>query len=147
MILLGRFPKAFQHCSRRVCAGLSCISLVVLCALALSFGTHKLHAKDKTTKAKTASRQTDLLANRPLPQGPDLQDISVVHHGRIIEVKGATDSGAIIMINGEPAATFFDGNRFKHFLGPMSPGIGIITITAQDGQGGVTTRQLAVQIE
>ena len=78
---------------------------------------------------------------------PQMEISTVVHHGRIIEVKGSTDPGVVLMINGEPAVTFFDGNKFRHFLGPMPPGVSIISITAQNDQGGVTTKQLAVTTE
>lgn len=123
------------------------ICLLVLFAIALSFGTFKSHHTSKATSAATVSSETEGLANELVPHGPELQDVSVVHHGRIIEVKGTTDPGAIVMINGEPAATFFDRNTFKHFVGPMRPGTSILTITAQNDRGGVTTRQLAVQTE
>jgi hypothetical protein len=76
-----------------------------------------------------------------------VQVSTVVHHGRIVEVKGSTDPGVVVMINGVPAVTFFDGNGFKHFLGPMPPGITIISITAQNEEGGVTTKQLAITVD
>lgn len=143
----------FRGCSRLLqnsqllVRGVSGISLLLLFAMALTFGTFKSHRASKATSAANVSHETELLANQPAPLGPDLQDVSVVHHGRIIEVKGATDPGAIVMINGEPAATFFDRNTFKHFVGPMRSGTSILTITAQNDRGGVTTRQLAVEIE
>ena len=124
----------------------------IVLIVATGFGVHLLrrNVKHRMTSPKQAAINApggSAVANRVLARGPDLEDISVVHHGRIIEVKGGTESGAIVMINGEPAATFFDGNQFKHFVGPMLPGTSIVTITAQDDSGGVTTRQLAVTIE
>lgn len=110
-----------------------------------STAAHHYSVKDR--KSETPLKKRQPLTNHVAPQPPDLQDISVIHHGRIVEVKGGTDPGAIVMINGERAATFFDGNRFKYFLGPMSLGTTVITITAQNDLGGVTTRRLAVTID
>lgn len=78
---------------------------------------------------------------------PNLEITSITHHGRIIEVEGTTDPGAIVMINGEPAATLFGNSTFKHFVRPISAGPNIITVTAQNDQGGVTTRQLIVPVD
>jgi hypothetical protein len=82
-----------------------------------------------------------------VPRAPELQIGSVVRHGHIVEIKGSTEPGAVVMINGQPAATFFDGSSFRHFVGPLPDGTTIVTITIQNGQGGVTTRQLAVTVD
>jgi hypothetical protein len=70
-----------------------------------------------------------------------------VQHGRIVEIHGTTDTGAIVMINGQPAATIFAENEFRHFVGPLSAGTSIVTITSQNYQGGVNTQQMAVTVE
>ena len=51
------------------------------------------------------------------------------------------------MINGEPAAIMFDGNAFRHFVGPLPHGTTIVSITCQNERGGVDTEQLAVTVE
>jgi hypothetical protein len=71
----------------------------------------------------------------------------VVHHGHIVEIKGSTEPGAVVMINGQPAATFFEGTSFRHFVGPLPTGTTIVTITIQNELGGVTTRQLALTVD
>jgi hypothetical protein len=78
---------------------------------------------------------------------PALQINAIVKHGRIIEVQGSTDAGAVVMINGQMASTIFDGNSFRHFIGPLPGGISIISVTSQDQQGGVNNQQVAVTIE
>lgn len=93
------------------------------------------------------SNTTNWSHDKSVIQAPTLQIASVTHHGRIIEVEGSTEAGAVVMINGEPAATLFGNNTFKHFIGPVLPGSSIITVTAQNDQGGVTTRQLMVLVE
>lgn len=80
------------------------------------------------------------------PHAPILHITSVVQHGRIVEIKGATEAGTVVMINGQPVATIFAGNTFRHFLGPLPTGTAIVSITCQDEQGGVNTQQLALTL-
>ncbi len=48
------------------------------------------------------------------------------------------------MVNGERAAVIFAGSRIRHFVGPLPDGITVVTITAQNDEGGVITKRLAV---
>lgn len=82
-----------------------------------------------------------------LPHKPSLAISSVIQHGRIIEIDGWTDSGAVVMINGEQAAAIFEGNGFRHFLGPLSKGTTTITVTCQNEEGGVNTQRVAVTVQ
>jgi hypothetical protein len=78
---------------------------------------------------------------------PVLYITTVVQHGRIVEIEGMTEPGTIVMINGEAAATIFEGNAFRHFVGPLPAGTTMIAITCQNEHGGVNTQQLAVMLE
>jgi len=78
---------------------------------------------------------------------PILQTQSIVQHGHIFEVKGRTELGATVMINRERVAVVFDGSSFRHFVGSLPTGLTIITVTAQDDEGGVNTQRLGVTIE
>ena len=80
------------------------------------------------------------------PATPTLHVTSIVQQGRIVEIHGTTDPGAIVMINGQPAATIFAGNEFRHFIGPLEAGTSIVTVTSQNTQGGVNTQQMAVTV-
>jgi hypothetical protein len=128
------------------------LALIAL-ALSLTPGLYFLARKSsaplrpKHQVLTKGSSGPDLLTAQLASRDPKLDIKTVVHHGRIIEVEGSTDPGAIVMINGQPAATFFDGNTFKHFIGPVLPGTSILTISIQNAQGGVTTRQLAVTVD
>jgi hypothetical protein len=51
------------------------------------------------------------------------------------------------MINGQQAATIFNENGFRHFLGPLPTGTTIVSITCQDDEGGVNTQQVVVTLE
>jgi hypothetical protein len=81
------------------------------------------------------------------PAAPTLHVTSIMQHGRIVEIQGTTDPGAVVMINGQPAATIFSGNEFRHFVGPLPAGTSIVSVTSQNDQGGVNTQQMAVTVE
>jgi hypothetical protein len=69
---------------------------------------------------------------------------SITPHGHIVEIRAQTEPGTTVMVNGERAAVIFDGSRIRHFVGPLPDGIILITITAQNDEGGVNTQKLAV---
>lgn len=81
------------------------------------------------------------------PPAPTLRVTSILQHGHIVEIQGTTEPGAVVMINGQPAATLFDGNQFHHFVGPLPSGTSIVSITSQNDHGGVNTQQMAVTVE
>jgi hypothetical protein len=66
--------------------------------------------------------------------------------GHVIEVKGKTEPGARVMVNGAEAVVGGDG-AFHHFTNPLPTGENLITITAQDAKGGVNTvtKQVVIQ--
>jgi hypothetical protein len=122
-----------------VCAGLLLVGSLFTVWLTIRTQRHS------GTLASFAARPN----NAPVgisPRPPRLEVASVVEHGRILEVKGVSDPGAIVMINGEPAAVVFPGNSFRHFLGPLPSGTIVITITSQNDQGGVNTKQIAFNV-
>lgn len=118
----------------------------VLCiAMSLWLGAHHLRVHKRLPIA--AARTTVTGVQNMEPDSPTLHITSIVQHGRIVEIKGATDAGTIVMINGQPVASIFPENTFRHFLGPLPRGTNIVSITCQDEQGGVNTQQLAVTLE
>lgn len=99
-------------------------------------------------RAKMVKRGVSSVAAGPTsPRLPALHITAIIQHGHIVEIKGTADSGATVMINGQPATTVFDGNEFRHFLGPLPTGTSVVSVTAQDEQGGVNTKQLAITLE
>jgi hypothetical protein len=96
--------------------------------------------------AKRENRHVESFTSSEL-RGPALHITSLVEHGDIVEIRGSTDPGAVVMINGQTASTIFGGNEFRHFLGPLPPGTTIITVTSQDERGGVNTARVAATIE
>ena len=70
-----------------------------------------------------------------------------VQHGHVIEVRGRTESGARVMVNGREVPLIGDDGSFHYFTPPMPNGESVVTVTAQNAQGGVKTRQAKVVIE
>jgi hypothetical protein len=122
--------------------GLLCLA-TSLYFLALSHEVAKYPRRTGTARPGTRHEPV----SSPDPHPPVLHVTSIVQHGRIIEIKGTAEPGAVVMINGQAAATMFEENGFHHFLGPLSVGLTIVSITCQDEQGGVNTQQLAVTLE
>jgi len=67
-------------------------------------------------------------------------------HGHVIEVKGRTEPGARVMVNGQEAITNADGT-FRHFTNPLPTGDNVITVTAQNQKGGSKTTSGTVNIQ
>jgi hypothetical protein len=69
-----------------------------------------------------------------------------VQIGHVMEVKGRTEPGARIMVNGQEAVVAGDGT-FHHFTGTLPTGENMITVTAQDAKGRWSTKQRSVTIQ
>jgi len=70
-----------------------------------------------------------------------------VQHGHVIEVKGKTETGARVMVNGREVPIIGDDGTFHYFTPPLPNGESLITVTAQNLKGGVNTRQQKVVIQ
>jgi hypothetical protein len=70
-----------------------------------------------------------------------------VQHGHVIEVIGKTEGGARVMVNGREVPVVGDDGSFHYFTPPLPNGETLITVTAQNSQGGVNTRQEKVVIQ
>lgn len=120
-------------------------SSVIFCLLAAILLGTTIHALLKR-RYKPALVST-IIPFRRQPHVPSLHIDSVVQHGDIAEIKGTTDPGVMVMINGQQAAVVFDGNRFHHFVGPLPKGTTILSVTCQNEEGGTVTQKLAVTVE
>jgi hypothetical protein len=70
-----------------------------------------------------------------------------VQHGHVIEVIGKTEEGARVMVNGREVPVVGEDGSFHYFTPPLPNGETLITVTAQNSQGGVNTRQEKVVIQ
>jgi hypothetical protein len=75
----------------------------------------------------------------------DLEPLT--QHGHVIEVRGKTEMGARVMVNGREVPMVTDDGSFHYFTPPLPNGENMITITAQNSRGGVNTRQEKVVIQ
>jgi glucodextranase-like protein len=73
-------------------------------------------------------------------------ELDYVQLGHVIEIKGKTEPNARVMVNGQDAVVNGDGT-FHHFTNPLPTGENIITVTAQDAKGGVSTATKQVVIQ
>jgi hypothetical protein len=70
-----------------------------------------------------------------------------VQHGRIIEVRGKTDSSARVMVNGGEVPIINADGSFRYMTPPLPNGENVITVTAQNAKGGVSTTTKRVVIQ
>jgi hypothetical protein len=69
-----------------------------------------------------------------------------VQIGHRIEVRGRTELGARVMVNGEEAVMMSDGT-FRYLTNPLPAGENMITVTAQNAKGGYSNMSRAVTIQ
>ena len=68
-------------------------------------------------------------------------------HGHVIEVRGRTEPGARVMVNGQEVALIGADGSFHHFTPPLPSGENIITVTAQNARGGASTKTTRMVIQ
>src|SRR4029077_2128129 len=87
-----------------------------------------------------------------IPKGKDAVAIALdidplIQHGHVIEVTGKTENGARVMVNGHGVHMVTPAASFHYFTPPLAAGENMITVTAQNAQGGVNTKQQKVVIQ
>jgi hypothetical protein len=87
-----------------------------------------------------------------IPKGKDAVAIALdidplIQHGHVIEVTGKTENGARVMVNGHEVPMVTTDGSFHYFTPPLAAGESMITVTAQNAQGGVNTKQQKVVIQ
>ena len=72
---------------------------------------------------------------------------TLIQHSHVIEIKGNTQPGARVMVNGEQVPGMALDGSFTYFTPPLPTGENLITITAQNEKGGVntTTKKVVIQ--
>ena len=68
-------------------------------------------------------------------------------HGHVIEVRGKTEAGAKVMVNGQEVPAVNSDGSFTFLTPPLPTGENVITVTAQNAKGGVNTQQRKIRIE
>jgi hypothetical protein len=116
-------------------------SVGVLIVIAVTLTLHRPHVPEKVHRP-SANAESHLKTLSP--RTPVLNVESITPYGHIVEIQAETDPGTTVMVNGEKAAVIFAGPRIRHFVGPLPDGITVVTITAQNDEGGVITKRVAV---
>src|SRR5262249_19884051 len=75
-----------------------------------------------------------------------LEVAEFVQHGHMIEVRGRTEPGARVMVNGQEAVVMGDGT-FRHLTNALPTGDNMITVTALNSKGGVNSVPRSVTIQ
>lgn len=71
----------------------------------------------------------------------------LVQHGHVIEVRGKTDPSARVMVNGEEVPVVGGDGTFRYYTPPLPQGENVITVTAQNTKGGVSTQTKKVVVQ
>ena len=88
-----------------------------------------------------------------LPRGKNPQSVMTldlepfVQHGHVLEVRGKTEPDARVMVNGREVPLINTDGSFRYFTPPLTNGESVITVTAQNANGGVNTQQKKVLIQ
>ena len=76
-----------------------------------------------------------------------LELLPLVQHGHVVEVEGRTEPAARVMVNGQEVPIIDSDGTFHYFTPPLPNGESLITVTAQNARGGVSTQQKRVVIQ
>ena len=71
----------------------------------------------------------------------------LVQHGHVIEVRGKTDPSARVMVNGEEVPVVGGDGSFRYYTPPLPQGESVITVTAQNTKGGVSTQTKKIVVQ
>lgn len=67
-------------------------------------------------------------------------------HGTVVEIRGQTEPGAALMINGQPVAQIDKDGRFVYFTPPMPRGSQTLVIVGQNRRGGTATKTISIVV-
>jgi hypothetical protein len=76
-----------------------------------------------------------------------LEVVAWIQHGHVFEIKGQTEPGARVMVNGQEVAMINGDGSFHHFTNALPTGENWITVTAQNSKGGFNNVSTKVNIQ
>jgi hypothetical protein len=110
------------------------------------WGIQSVDASGKESVESEKNRFTVITKTTEKVELPlDLEPLT--QHGHVIEVRGKTEIGARVMVNGREVPMVTDDGTFHYFTPPLPNGESMITITTQNSRGGVNTRQQKIVIQ
>jgi hypothetical protein len=128
-------------------AGSRTLLYVVAALLLVGMAGWLFVSRPGATQARSQASPLRRVAQRASPPPtPKLQISDVRQTGQVVEIKGAAECDAAVMINGERVPLIFDHCGFKHFI-LLPEGPSTIAVTVQGPAGGVNTQMIKVNIE
>jgi hypothetical protein len=108
-----------------------------------------VQAVDAKGKESTESEKNrfQIIAKGAPNLGLPLELEPFFQHGHVIEIKGRTEPGARVMVNGEEVPLVNPDGTFDYFTPPLPNGENVITITAQNAKGAVNTQTKKLVIQ
>src|SRR5262249_16229038 len=67
-------------------------------------------------------------------------------HGRVVEIVGRTESGAALIINGQPVPNIGPDGTFRHFTEQLDPGQHTIVIIGSNRRGGTAKQEVSIVV-
>jgi len=67
-------------------------------------------------------------------------------HGTVVEIRGQTEPGAALMVNGQAVAQIDKDGRFLYFTPPMPRGSQTLVIVGQNRRGGTATKTISIVV-
>jgi len=86
------------------------------------------------------------LAEQGRTQDMQLEIESTQLHGTVVEIRGQTEPGAALMVNGQPVAQIDKDGRFTYFTPPQPRGALTLVIVGQNRRGGTATKRVPIVV-
>jgi hypothetical protein len=104
-----------------------------------------MDARGKESIESEKNRFTEIpKGTADVPMVLELEDFQQQAH--IIIIKGKTEPGARVMVNGQEVPSVQEDGTFTYYTPPLPTGESVITVTAQNSKGGVATQTKRVVI-
>jgi len=87
-----------------------------------------------------------ILREQGKTQDMQLEVESTQLHGAVVEIRGQTEPGAALMVNGQPVAQIDKDGHFVYFTPPLARGSQNIVIVGQNRRGGTQTKTISLVV-
>ncbi len=101
-------------------------------------------AQNRTSEPSDVFKFT--LAAQGKQQQMMLEVESTQLHGAVVEIRGVTEPGAALMINGQSVAQIDKDGHFLYFTPPMARGSQTLVIVGQNRRGGTATKTISIVV-
>ncbi|HMD31268.1 MAG TPA: hypothetical protein VKG84_05110 [Candidatus Acidoferrales bacterium] len=101
-------------------------------------------AQNRSSESSDVNKFT--LAAQGKSQEMQLEIESTQLHGTVVEIRGLTEPGAALMINGQAVAQIDKDGHFLYFTPPQPRGAQTLVIVGQNRRGGTTTKTISIVV-